>query len=60
MPEIWLYNGETFKIYQLQNQRYIERDHSLAFPNLPIPEIYQFLQQADTVDYLELVKEFRR
>lgn len=60
VPEIWLYNGETFKIYQLQNQRYIECDRSLAFPNLPIPEIYQFLQQADTVDYLELVREFRR
>ncbi|MBF2021870.1 MAG: Uma2 family endonuclease [Hydrococcus sp. C42_A2020_068] len=60
VPEIWLYDGKDFKIYQLQNQRYLECDRSLAFPNLPIPEIYQFLQQADTVDYLELVKEFRR
>lgn len=46
-------------IYQLQNQAYVPRDRSLAFPALPILEINRFLQQIETIDSLELVKLFR-
>jgi hypothetical protein len=38
---------------------YITSPTSQFFLNIPIPEIAVFLQQAETVDYLELVKAFR-
>lgn len=59
VPEIWRYHGNSFTVYQLQNQQYIPCDQSIAFPNLPITEISKFLQQAMTMDYLELVRSFR-
>ena len=59
VPEIWRYDGAAFTISLLQDQAYISSDRSLAFPNLPISEISQFLQQAMTMDYLELVTAWR-
>jgi Uma2 family endonuclease len=38
---------------------YITSQTSHFFANLPIPDIAGFLQQAETMDYLELVKAFR-
>ena len=60
VPEIWRYDGNSFTVYQLQERRYISSEQSLTFPNLPIIEITNFLQQAMTMDYLELVGSFRR
>jgi Uma2 family endonuclease len=59
VAEVWVYNGESLLIQQLQNGTYITSPTSQFFPNLPILEIAIFLQQAETVDYLELVKAFR-
>jgi Uma2 family endonuclease len=59
IPEVWIYNGKILQIHLLQNQEYIISEQSLAFPNLPILEITQFLEQAMTRDYLDLVKAFR-
>ena len=59
VAEVWIYNGESLAIKQLQNNTYITSQKSQFFLNLPIPEIAQFLQQAETIDYLELVKAFR-
>jgi Uma2 family endonuclease len=59
VPEVWIYNGKILQINLLQNQEYIISEQSLAFPNLPILEITQFLEQALTGDYLDLVKAFR-
>jgi Uma2 family endonuclease len=59
VPEVWIYNGSQLRIKRLENQRYVECDRSLAFPALHILEIVRFLQQAETMDYLELVKSFR-
>jgi len=60
VPEIWRYDGKDFSINILQNQKYISVEHSLAFPNLPLTEISNFLEQVEEKDYLELVKEFRQ
>ncbi len=60
VPEIWRYDGNSFTVYQLQERQYIPSEQSLAFTNLPIIEITNFLQQAMTMDYLELVGSFRR
>jgi Uma2 family endonuclease len=59
VAEIWIYNGESLVIKQLQNDTYITSQRSQFFINIPIPEIAGFLQQAETMDYLELVKVFR-
>ncbi|MEH2191784.1 MAG: Uma2 family endonuclease [Nostoc sp.] len=60
VPEIWRYDGNDFSINVLQNHKYISVEQSLAFPNLPLTEISNFLEQVGEKDYLELVKEFRQ
>lgn len=60
VAEVWIYNGESLAIKQLQNGTYITSQTRQFFLNLPIPEIAGFLQQAATMDYLELVKVFRK
>ncbi|WP_009631807.1 Uma2 family endonuclease [Synechocystis sp. PCC 7509] len=60
VAEIWIYNGDSLTVKQLQNGIYITSQTSQFFASLPIPEIAGFLQQAQTIDYLELVKAFRR
>ncbi|MEG4915635.1 MULTISPECIES: Uma2 family endonuclease [unclassified Microcoleus] len=59
VPEVWIYNGVRLRINRLENGEYVESEISLAFPSLPILEIVRFLEQAETMDYLELVKAFR-
>jgi Uma2 family endonuclease len=60
VAEVWIYDGESLVIQQLQNGTYITSLTSQFFVNIPIPEIAGFLQQAKTMDYLELVKAFRK
>jgi Uma2 family endonuclease len=60
VAEVWIYDGESLVIQQLQNGIYITSQTSQFFVNIPIPEIAGFLQQAGTIDYLELVKTFRQ
>jgi len=59
VAEVWIYNGESLVIKQLHNDTYITSQTSQFFVNIPIPEIAGFLQQTETIDYLELVKVFR-
>jgi Uma2 family endonuclease len=59
IAEIWIYDSNLLTIMQLQGQDYVASQVSQFFPNLPIPDIAGFLQQAETIDYLELVKAFR-
>jgi Uma2 family endonuclease len=59
VAEVWVYDGESLVIQQLQNGMYITSQTSQFFPNIPVPEIAGFLQQARTADYLALVKAFR-
>jgi Uma2 family endonuclease len=59
VAEVWIYNGESLAVKQLQNGIYITSPTSQFFANIPITEIAKFLQQAETMDYLELVKSFR-
>jgi Uma2 family endonuclease len=59
VAEVWIYNGESLAIQQLQNGIYITSQKSQFFADLPILEIAGFLQQAGKTDYLELVKAFR-
>jgi Uma2 family endonuclease len=60
VAEVWIYNGESLVIQQLQNGIYLTSQTSQFFLNIPIPEIAGFLQQSASIDYLELVKSFRQ
>ena len=59
VPEVWIYNGSRLRINRLEDRGYVECDRSLAFPTVAILEIVSFLEQAETMDYLELIKAFR-
>ncbi len=59
VPEIWLYDGNSFQIMQLQEGEYKVFEESSIFPNLPLSEIGNFMQQVGKVDYLDLIKMFR-
>jgi len=59
VAEVWIYDGNSLVVKQLQNGAYITSQTSQFFPNLLISDIAGFLQQAETMDYLELVKTFR-
>lgn len=59
VAEVWIYNGESLVIQQLQNGAYMTSQTSQFFANLPIPNLARWLQKAETMDYLELVKAFR-
>ena len=59
VTEVWVYNGDTLTVKQLAKGMYITSPTSQFFVSLPILDIAGFLQQAETMDYLELVKAFR-
>jgi Uma2 family endonuclease len=59
VAEVWIYNGESLIIQQLQNGSYISSQTSQFFTSLAIPEVVSWLQRSTTMDYLTLVKEFR-
>jgi Uma2 family endonuclease len=60
VAEVWIYDGESLVIQQLQNDTYIATRSSQFFANLAISDIAGWLQKSATMDYLELVKSFRR
>lgn len=46
VPEFWRYDGQVWRIYQLQDRAYIECDRSPTFPIVSEEDLYQFLEQA--------------
>lgn len=59
VTEVWIYDGRSLTIQQLQDGTYHTFQESQVFPNLPILQIASFLQQSETMDYLELIRAFR-
>jgi Uma2 family endonuclease len=58
VPEFWRFNGKIWRIYQLQEQVYVEVEMSPTFPNVPKERLYSFLEQAKE-DEIEAVKDLR-
>jgi len=46
VAEFWRYNGQDWRIYQLQSGVYQEVDRSPTFPQVPKERLYLFLDQA--------------
>lgn len=46
VPEFWRFNGKVWRIYQLQEEVYVEVEVSPTFPQVPKERLYAFLEQA--------------
>ncbi|EKV00148.1 hypothetical protein Lepto7375DRAFT_2246 [Leptolyngbya sp. PCC 7375] len=58
VPEFWRFNGRLWRIYQLQNQVYVEVEQSPTFPLIAKEQLYDFLQRAKE-DEIEAVQGLR-
>jgi Uma2 family endonuclease len=59
VTEVWIYDGESLIVKQLQDGVYITSSISQFFSYLPISELARFLQQPETSNYLGLIRTFR-
>jgi Uma2 family endonuclease len=59
VPEFWRYNGELWRIYQLQGESYREVEASPTFGFVPKQKLYEFLAQAQQ-DEVSAERELRQ
>ncbi|MBD2528319.1 Uma2 family endonuclease [Nostoc flagelliforme FACHB-838] len=59
VAELWRYDGEVLKFYQLVASKYIEIQSSIAFPLISVSDMNRFIQQSKTMDEINLVQSFR-
>ncbi|MBE8970342.1 Uma2 family endonuclease [Nostocales cyanobacterium LEGE 12452] len=58
VAELWRYDGEFLKFYQLVESQYIEIKSSIAFPLISVSDMNRFIQQSKTMDEIDLVQSF--
>lgn len=58
VPELWRYDGEIWRIYQLENGEYQECEVSPTFPIIKKEDLYRFLAEAQN-DEIEAEQNFR-
>jgi Uma2 family endonuclease len=59
VPELWQYDGQTFKIFALGSGQYVETDHSLIFPFIRADGLAALLEQNKTENNLSRLRNFR-
>ncbi|MEH2199428.1 Uma2 family endonuclease [Nostoc sp.] len=59
VTELWRYDGENLKFYQLVEGQYVECKFSIAFPIVSVNEISRFIEQSKTSGEIALLKSFR-
>jgi Uma2 family endonuclease len=59
VPEFWRFDGQVWRILQLQDGEYSEVTHSPTFPLVEKEDLYRFLEQA-LVDEVEAELNFRQ
>ncbi len=60
VPELWLYDGDKVRFYQLAGQDYVEVSRSLAFPLLAPGVLTDFLERSDEEGQTAALKAFRQ
>ena len=61
IPEIWRYDGESLRVYLLQDDgHYAETETSRSLPFLLPGEVARFLEQAGPMDHSEWGRQFRQ
>lgn len=59
VPEIWRYDGERMKFYQLVGEGYQTLEHSLAFPSLAPEDLARFVELSKTDGQSAAIEAFR-
>ncbi|ALF55928.1 hypothetical protein ACX27_28755 [Nostoc piscinale CENA21] len=59
ISELWRYNGQNLKFYQLVDGQYIECEFSMAFPIVSVRDMSRFIEQSKTMGEIALLKLFR-
>jgi len=59
VTELWRYDGQNLKFYQLIEGQYIECKFSIAFPIISVSEISRFIEQSKSMGEIALLKSFR-
>jgi hypothetical protein len=59
VPEFWRFDGQNWRVLQLQGREYQEVSHSPTFPGVEKEDLYRFLEQA-LVDKVEAEISFRQ
>ena len=60
VPELWRYNGELLRIYQLRDEGYVEVENSPTFPEwVSKTKLYEFLEASQT-DEMDAERDLRR
>ncbi|MGD9853831.1 MAG: Uma2 family endonuclease [Planctomycetaceae bacterium] len=60
VPEIWRYHKGQLEVFVLDEEGYVSRQESRAFPFLPLDELSAFLETGQKLTDTERVKQFRR
>ncbi|OYD99085.1 hypothetical protein CDG77_03240 [Nostoc sp. 'Peltigera membranacea cyanobiont' 213] len=59
VTELWRYDGQNLKFYQLIEGQYVECKFSIAFPIVSVSEISRFIEQSKCMGEIALLKSFR-
>lgn len=59
ITELWRYDGQNLKFYQLIEGQYVECKFSIAFPIVSVSEISRFIEQSKSMGEIALLKSFR-
>jgi Uma2 family endonuclease len=59
VTELWRYDGQNLKFYQLIEGEYVECKFSIAFPLVSVSEISRFIEQSKSMGEIALLKSFR-
>ncbi|MEH1898953.1 MAG: Uma2 family endonuclease [Nostoc sp.] len=59
VTELWRYDGQNLKFYQLIEEQYVECKFSIAFPLVSVSEISRFIEQSKSMGEIALLKSFR-
>jgi Uma2 family endonuclease len=60
VPEFWLYDGQTMKIFSLEGKKYSEIEKSHALPFLTSGILTDFLNRLESSDQFEILLEFEK
>ncbi|MCC5599478.1 Uma2 family endonuclease [Nostoc favosum] len=59
VTELWRYDGQNLKFYQLIEGQYVECKFGIAFPIVSVSEISRFIEQSKSMGEIALLKSFR-
>jgi Uma2 family endonuclease len=60
VPEVWLYDGTTLEVHQLQTDgKYVRQPRSPSFPFVPLDALEGFLSRRDESDETTWIRSFR-